>query len=964
VPAGGRRIARAEEQVRASQALPGASLGALLRQYRLAAGLSQEALAEMSAVSARTIANLERGRTTRPYPQTIRSLANALGIPEATRERLVRDARLRAVHDSEAAPDPRKTGGADDARRGTEPAGRPGRPEPMTGITCSLPPDTAAFIGRSAELDLITSAAVRTGRQADGTAAILAISGMPGIGKTALALRAAHLLTDRFPDRQLFVDLHGHTPGRDPVAPADALAELLIAAGVDPRNLPASLEGRSALWRDRLAGQQTMLLLDNAASSAQVAPLLPGRAGILVLVTSRRYLADLPGAVVPVVMEVLRPDQAAEMFIRLAPRAAADDADAVAELVELAGSLPLAISLLARLYDRHPAWGTAELLAETRTSMLTLSAEQASVAAAFEVSWRHLDPNGQDLFGCLGLHPGIGTDAYAAAALADVELPEAARLLDRLHAEGLLTETGHRRYGMHDLIRRYAADRSAETMTAEASEAALARLLDYYQNTAACAQALLARQPRTRQLLDLPAQHLAAPKFADGDEALAWARAERSSLVACLDYAMAAGLQARVVALTASMAELLRRDGPWTEAMARHAAAAAAATDVGDRHGRANALLCLGEVQLLGGDHPAAAATLNEGLEISRDLGDRLGQGMVLFRLGGLHCQTGDYQPAARALAEALCAFREVEDRLGQANVLAVQAYVKQMAADYRGAADTLAEALNIYRDLGDRHGEANVLYILGRLEILTHNHLAATDTLTGAEEIYRGLGDRNGEVNVLNLLAYSREMTADYAGAAQAVTEAADISRDLGYRLGEANALYGLGALRRQTGDYQAAVDALASAMVIYRDLGDQLGRANALVSLGSVRRLAGDYQAAGRDLAEGLEIHSHHGHRGGVAEALNETGSLRHLLGDPAAAAEYHHQALDLAMEIAMPLEEGRALAGLGRCALATGNRQAAVNHLDRAHTILKCTGSAEADIVAGELNEIRAATVSFRD
>jgi DNA-binding SARP family transcriptional activator len=160
----------------------------------------------------------------------------------------------------------------------------------MPSVRHSLPPDTAAFTGRNGELHQIMSAVTEAADAArpGGVVPIRALGGMPGVGKTALAVHAAHLLADRFPDRQLFVDLHGHTPGRDPVAPADALAGLLTAAGVDPRHLPAELESRSALWRDKMAGLRALLVLDNAASSAQVVPLLPGGVGCLVLVTSRR----------------------------------------------------------------------------------------------------------------------------------------------------------------------------------------------------------------------------------------------------------------------------------------------------------------------------------------------------------------------------------------------------------------------------------------------------------------------------------------------------------------------------------------------------------------------------------------------------------------------------------------------------------------------------------------------------
>jgi len=345
---------------------------------------------------------------------------------------------------------------------GTGPAGPAGsggqRQLPSAlAVRCSLPPDAAAFTGRDEELASITAAVA----DVSGEAAIRAIGGMPGAGKTALAVHAAHLLRDRFPDRQLFIDLHAHTPDQDPVPPAAALASLLTAIGVDARYLPADTEARAALWRDRMAGQRALLVFDNAAGSAQVTPLLPGGDECLLLVTSRRHLGDLPG-VVPVVLEVLPPDQAEAMFLRMAPHAAAaGPRSAVRDLVRLAGCLPLAISLLARLYARHPSWTLADLTRETRASMLTLAAENHSVTAAFEVSYRYLAASQQQFLRRLGQHPGTTIDAYAAAALAGVPLSEAIGYLDALHGEGLLTEVGYRRYIMHDLIRRYLRDLSA-----------------------------------------------------------------------------------------------------------------------------------------------------------------------------------------------------------------------------------------------------------------------------------------------------------------------------------------------------------------------------------------------------------------------------------------------------------------------------------------------------------------------
>src|SRR6185369_10527665 len=201
-------------------------------------------------------------------------------------------------------------------------------------VTSPLPPDTGAFTGRASQVRQIADAV------GDGPLPVMvihAIAGMPGVGKTALAVHVAHRMAGRFPDGLVFVDLHGHTAGREPAAPADVLATLLSADGTDPRQLPAGLDARSALWRQRLAGRRLLLVLDNAVSSAQVAPLLPAAPGCLVLVTSRRFLGDLPGGTVPVQLDVLSPAEAAQMFLRLAGRPAAAEPDRVADLVAACG---------------------------------------------------------------------------------------------------------------------------------------------------------------------------------------------------------------------------------------------------------------------------------------------------------------------------------------------------------------------------------------------------------------------------------------------------------------------------------------------------------------------------------------------------------------------------------------------------------------------------------------------------
>jgi tetratricopeptide (TPR) repeat protein len=782
----------------------------------------------------------------------------------------------------------------------------------VAGVRSSLPPDTAAFTGREAELGLITAAVAEAAQPGRGMVAIRAITGMPGAGKTALAIHAAHLLAAQFPDRQFFADLHGHTPGREPVTPLDGLAGLLAAIGVDPRCVPPDVAGRSALWRDRMTGQRAVVVLDNAASSEQVAPLLPGTAGCLVLVTSRRHLADLPGMVVPVQAEVLPDDEAVQMFIRLAPRAAADDPAAVAEVTRLCGSLPLAVGLLARVYARHRSWSLADLAAEAKAQPLTMKAEQASVAAAFEVSVAHLEPAWQRFFWYLGLHPGTSFDVYAAAALSGVGVAEARTLLDALHGEGLLAETAWRRYGMHDLIRRYARDRLGQSITCGEQVTATGRLLDYYQYTAGLARDLISSPACAAAIAGLPAAPASVPGLTGDQEALAWLRAERASLLACLDYATIQRMPERIVALTAGLGEALNHDGPWAEAVIRHERAVRAAAQLSDNAAQASALLSLAEAQWLTTEFPAAARSAARALAMFARLGDRLGEATASVLLAETQRLTAAYSTAALLLERALRTYRELHDQPGQTKALISLATVRRQTGDYSSAAAAAQQALSLSRELGRQREHAQALTLLGNLRRDTGDYPAAIAAAEQALDLYRGTGDRNGQ----------------------------------------ARALWTLGAAQRAATNYAAATSALVRALDIWQRVGHSYCQAATLLYLGAVRRDTRDYPAASAYLVEALRIFRDNEDRGGAAEALTELGALHLARGDLAAAERCYRQALGLARQIGSRQDEGTALTGLARCARDPVH---AARLLTQAHQILFAIGSALAGTVAGELGEL---------
>ena len=319
---------------------PALSFGGLLRQLRTDAGLTQEELAEAASLSPRSVSALERGVNLTARKETARLLAGALGLTGPQR----------ALFEA--------------AARGRAPAGQvlaAGEGAVAAAATRTLPRDIASFTGRAAELAQLAGAVTGAAASGVGVVGIFAVGGMAGVGKTAFAVHAAHRLAGSFPDGQFFLPLHAHTPGQRPVDPADALASLLLTAGVGAQQIPPGLEARAGRWRDYLAGKKVLLLLDDAASHEQVSPLLPGTAGSVVLVTSRRHLTALTDATA-ISLDTLAPDEAAALLARLAGRPGLGAGDGpAAELTRLCGYLPLAIGMLARQLHHHPAWTAAGL---------------------------------------------------------------------------------------------------------------------------------------------------------------------------------------------------------------------------------------------------------------------------------------------------------------------------------------------------------------------------------------------------------------------------------------------------------------------------------------------------------------------------------------------------------------------------------------------------------------------------
>jgi tetratricopeptide (TPR) repeat protein/transcriptional regulator with XRE-family HTH domain len=911
------------------------TFGALLRELRAKAGLTQEELAAAAGLSPRSVSDLERGVAQTARKDTARLLADALSLEGADRTDFEATARGRPQAPAPVPLGPADTGGTARA----------------TAATRSLPRDTASFTGREAELRQLMEPVLDA--VTGGVVSIYVIGGMAGVGKTALAVHAAHQLAARFPDGQVFLQLHGHTPGQQPVHPEDALTSLLLIAGVPAAQIPPGLEARTALWRDHLAGKKMLLVLDDAAGYEQVTPLLPGTGGSLVLVTSRRHLIALEDAR-SISLDTLSAGQAAKLLVLLAARPDLDPGDpAVGEITRLCGYLPLAVGILARQLHHHPTWAIGDLaadLADATARLELMHTENLSVAVAFDLSYAELPPAQQRLFRQFGLHPGADFDAYAAAALGGTDLGTARRALEDLYERYLIAEPARGRYRLHDLIREHARALAASDRSDERC-AALERLLDYYAHAAAASDRLLALHPGIRPEPVASSPPAVLPALGDQVKALAWARAERANLLACLDHASRTGDQARIIAFTAGLSGLLRIDGPWTDAIALNTLAVTAARKLGNKPAQANALNDLGSMRQFAGDYGDATRALRDAFDIYQELSDQLGQADTLSNLGLVYWLASDYPGAAQALEQALSLFRDLSDVHGEANALLDLGATQIVIGNTTAAVQAMEQALTIYRDLGEREYEAQALLDLGNARLETGDYPGAAQVIEKGLGILGDLGDRRGEAWVHIYLGRLRRLTGDYPGGTQAVDKALGIFQDLGDPRGRGNALVCRGAIQRLTGDFDGAAKSVEAAMGIFGDLGEPRGRARTLCELGTMRRLTADPSGAAEALGEALSIYRDIGDRSGQAEALNEIATLYRRCGELAQATECHHQALALAREIGSPWHEANALAGLGRADLADGRASDAADRLRQAQEIFQRIGAAEAASATAE-------------
>ncbi|MFB7511640.1 tetratricopeptide repeat protein [Streptomyces sp. NPDC056144] len=604
--------------------------GPRLRSLRIRAGLSQERLAHAAAVSVRTLADLERGRTRGPQRRTVRALARAMELGTAEEELL----------ESAAA------------------RGRP-RPGTRTDLTSSaplaLPRDAADFTARSQDVAALRGLAA-TADPAHPPVAV--VSGSPGLGKTAFAVHAAHLLAADFPDGRFWLDLRGMDPR--PVAPGDALARLLRAVGVAERSLPRDLDDRSGLWRSLVAGRRMLLVLDNAVDEGQVRPLLPGTGASLTVVTSRHALAGLE-AVHRFELPLLRREEAVELLSRIVgAERVTREAQAARDLADLCGRLPLAIRIAGQRLAARPRERLARLAALLEDEERRLDALQAGdlrVRAAFSMSYRQLDPAARLLLRRGALATGPYFSPETAALLSGTPLADTRLRLEALCDKGLLqADPAAERYGFHDLLGLFAAERLAAEDEAVTRQEAMDRTARWMLSRATAAALHFDAERHDAPTGD--PDPATAP--AGRTRARAWLETERPQWLASLAHAASAGWHRQVVDTAEAMHWFSDRTQHWEEWVDVFRWGAESALALGDPREAATHLNYQAWAHNICAHDPQAGfdAALRA-LDAARVCGDPLQTGWALsYGAGALH-RLGRTEEAVSWLRDSEACHRE-----------------------------------------------------------------------------------------------------------------------------------------------------------------------------------------------------------------------------------------------------------------------------------------------------------------
>jgi tetratricopeptide (TPR) repeat protein len=651
----------------------------------------------------------------------------------------------------------------------------------LPSVPRQLPAAPRYFIGRRSELESLAGLQGET-----GGCLVSAISGMAGVGKTALALHWAHRVSEWFPDGQLYADLGGFGPSGNPVEPAVALRGFLDGLGVAAEEMPGSLEARAGLYRSLVADRRLVIVLDNARDVEQVRPLLPSSPGCLVLVTCRARLAGLAvgGNAGVLALDVLSDEEARELLaVRLGADRIVGEPDAAGELLELCARLPLAVAIAAARAAAYPELPLAGLTAELRDAARRLDGLDAgdaatSIRTVLSWSYQQLAELPARMLRLVSVHPGPSITAAAAASMAAIPLGHAQRALRALATANLATEYLPGRYSLHDLLRAFAAERAWADGHAEDNRAAIQRMLDHYLHTANTAD-LMTRWERDPIALAEPQPGVLPESFAARDQALAWFDAEHAVLVRVTGQAAGTGFDVHAWQLARSLAEFFRLQGHWHDLVGTHRIALAAARRLRDTDAQARVHCQLGFALGQAGRFRQAHAHLGRALQLYQMAGDEPGQGRAHIGAGEVLSWQGRDREALATTRAALRSPSAADKAISQerrATVLNDLGWYHARLGELDQARTQCQHALELYRDVGSRYGEAVTLDSLAYICHQAGDDGQAIIQYRLAAHQLRRLGALHAAADVLGRLGDACQAAADTTGARDAWQQAIQI--------------------------------------------------------------------------------------------------------------------------------------------------------------------------------------------
>jgi DNA-binding SARP family transcriptional activator len=650
-----------------------------------------------------------------------------------------------------------------------------------------LPADIPDFTGRADQVGELCGLLAAGGDQGSpGAVPVVLVMGSGGLGKTTLAVHAAHLLAERFGDGQLYASLLGAT---EPADSGEILARFLRDLGMDGAQIPVGAEERAAQYRTRLAGKRVLVVLDDARDAAQVLPLLPGSASCAVLITSRGRLPELSGGRL-VDLDVLAPAEARALFERVAGRERTQaEPDATVAVLTACAGLPLAIRIAGARLASRGGWNVRTLagrLSDERRRLDELRAGNLAVRACFEVSFASLagatGTGGADparVFRLLGVWTGPSISLPAAAALLGMGEQVAQDALEVLVDAHLLDSPEPDVYHFHDLLRVYAADRAQAQESEQDRREAAARVLTWYLHTTEAAARIISPQ-HSRVPLEPPPATVRPLGFPSLDEALAWCDAERAGLVAATRLAAAYGLHGFAWELPAAAMSYFYRRSHWQDWVTTHQIGLDSATLAGDRAAEAwmlnNLGMAFGQQRM-----EESVGCFGRALALYRDLDDLWGESRAATNVAKAYFDLHRFAEALAAARESLAIQRQAGKRYGEGIALGVLGCACRELGRFDEANECFQHALAIFRELGDRDSEADSLSDLGDVYLGMGEVADAIGCYQQSLAIRREIADRYGQAATLRQLSHARQRAGEGGEARRLQSEALRLFEELG---------------------------------------------------------------------------------------------------------------------------------------------------------------------------------------